>query len=558
MSLPLLALGLMSLTLQGPATEKFAKAAVASDHVLASEAGVEVLKAGGNAVDAAVATGFALAVTFPAAGNLGGGGFLVFRSATGESMTVDYRETAPALATRNMFLDGVGKLTDRSVLGHLASGIPGTPAGLWAAHKHWGKIRWKQCLAPAIRLARKGFQLNHELATEFAGLAEEGRKKGFLETYRVFGRSGNPYRAGDLFKQPELAETLQRIADLGPDGFYKGRTAELLVAEMKRGSGLISAEDLANYKPVFREPLTGKFLDYEVVTMPPPSSGGIILLQMLGMIEPEKLRSEGFGSSGAIHSMVEVMKRCFADRAVWMADPDFFPVPVEKLLDPAYLRQRRANISDRATPSADIQTGLPTSAEHEETTHFSIVDSEGNAVSNTYTLNGGYGSKVTVTGAGFLLNNEMDDFSAKPGTPNMFGLVQGEQNAIQPGKRPLSSMTPTLLVKEGKIALVVGSPGGPTIINTVFETIVNRTLFGLSAQSSVSAPRFHHQWLPDEISIEALGLSKDVATALQSRGHKLRTRTAQGSCHLIVVEPQTGLRAVGCDRRQSTAGLAGY
>jgi len=550
--------GLMGSPFQGPATERFAKAAVVSDHVLASEAGAEIMRAGGNAIDAAVAAGFALAVTLPAAGNLGGGGFLVFRSAKGESATIDYREVAPLAATRNMYLDRSGNVTDRSLTGHLASGVPGTPAGLWAAHQKWGKLSWKKCLAPAIRLASGGFRLNADLADEFAFLAKDAKKEGFQETYRIFGRGGKFYRAGELFKQPDLAESLRRISAKGADGFYRGKTADLIAKEMTRGKGLITRLDLAQYKPVFRQPLKGRFEGYDVITMPPPSSGGLILLQMLAMIDPSQLKQQGFGSSAGIHSMVEVMKRCFADRAIWMADPDFFPVPVKQLLDPNYLKSRRATIGDRATPSESIQTGIQAQSEHTETTHFSVVDAEGNAVSNTYTLNGGYGSGVTVTGAGFLLNNEMDDFAAKPGTANMFGLVQGEQNAIQPRKRPLSSMTPTILVKGGKVAMVVGSPGGPTIINTVFETIVNHTLFRMSAQSAVSAPRFHHQWLPDEIVFERFGLSKDVAEALQERGHKIRTKSSQGSCHVIAIDPTTGRRNVGCDRRLSTAGLAGF
>jgi gamma-glutamyltranspeptidase/glutathione hydrolase len=327
---------------------------------------------------------------------------------------------------------------------------------------------------------------------------------------------------------------------------------------MNRGKGLINRLDLAQYKPVFRPPLKGRFEGYDVITMPPPSSGGLILLQMLAMIEPSRLKQQGFGSSEGIHSMVEVMKRCFADRAIWMADPDFFRVPVKQLLDPSYLKSRKATINEQATPSESIRSGIQMPNEHQETTHFSIVDPDGNAVSNTYTLNGGYGSGVTVTGAGFLLNNEMDDFAAKPGMPNMLGLVQGEQNAIQPRKRPLSSMTPTILVKNGKVAMVVGSPGGPTIINTVFEAVLNHTLFQMSAQAAVSAPRFHHQWIPDEIVFERFGLSKDVADALQTRGHKIRMKSSQGSCHVIAIDPKTGLRNVGCDRRLSTAGFAGF
>jgi gamma-glutamyltranspeptidase / glutathione hydrolase len=539
------------------ATQRYANAAVVSDHELASQAGVEIMRQGGNAVDAAVATGFALAVTYPAAGNLGGGGFMVFRSAKGETFALDYRETAPASASKTMFLDAKGEPTPDSYIGHRASGVPGTVAGLYAAHQKYGKLPWRKVVEPAVRLADKGFRLNHGQAEGIKGFAKEGKQ--FAGTWRIFGRNGKFYEAEEVFRQPELAATLRRIQQSGPDGFYKGKTAEYFVEEMRVGNGVITAEDLANYHPVWRDVLKGSYQNYEVLTMPPPSSGGPIVLMMLGMVKDDRLQEMGLNSAATVHLMAETMKRCFADRATYMGDPGYYQVPLKELLDPAYLARRRQEISmTRATPASEIKPGLAANREKENTTHYSIVDAEGNAVSNTYTLNDSYGSKVTVSKAGFILNNEMDDFTVKPNSPNRYNLIQGEANAIAPGKRPLSSMTPVILAKDGKLAMVVGSPGGPTIINTVYQAILNVTVHGLSAQRAVSAPRFHHQWLPDELRIEAAGFSKDTLRQLSKWGHKFDlSRPQQGSCHAIVIS-SGGLRDVGCDPRVSTAGQAGY
>lgn len=538
-------------------TERYPAACVVSDHQLASEVGAKVMQEGGNAVDAAVATGFALAVTYPAAGNIGGGGFMLVRLKDGQNFALDYREIAPKSAKRDMYLDASGNPTKDSYFGPRAAGVPGTVAGLYAAHQKFGKLSWKRVIQPAIDLAEKGFRLNDSLSSEFKSLAEEGKQ--FIGTWKTFGRNGKFYRNGEQFKQLELGATLRRIRDLGPKGFYEGKTADLIVAEMNRYGGEITHEDLKSYQAAWRKPLIGKYKQDEVITMPPPSSGGVIVLMMLGMVENDPLKAMGHNSAATIHLLAESMKRCFADRAEYMGDPDFGDIPIAKLLDPEYLKTRRLSISSaKSTPSEQIRAGLEKTAESEQTTHYSVVDAEGNAVSNTYTLNSGYGNKEVVDGAGFLLNNEMDDFTAKPGVPNRYNILQGEANAIQPRKRPLSSMTPTIVVRDGKLRMVVGSPGGPTIINTVFQAILNVNEFGFTAQRAVMAPRFHHQWFPDEIRIEAAAFSTDTLTKLKEMGHRFDfSKPSQGSCHAIVIS-KNGLREVGCDRRVVTAGFDGY
>lgn len=546
-------IGILAATVIQGSPARFAHGAVVSDSALASEVGAQVMRDGGNAVDAAVATGLALAVTFPAAGNLGGGGFMVIRRPDGSAFALDYRETAPAAASRNMYLDADGRLMGDSLSGPKASGIPGTVAGLYEAHRRFGKLKWSRLVQPAIDLARNGFVLDLRKADEFRTLATT--RKRFAGTYATFGRGGNFYRAGERFTQPDLAKTLQRIRDRGRDGFYQGETAQFVVAEMKSGNGIITAQDLAGYQPKWREPLRGKWRENEIITMPPPSSGGAILLGMLGMLEKDDL--QGFGSAKTVHLMTEAMRRAFADRAELFGDPDFVPVPIAKLLDPAYLATRRATIDpDHATRSSVVKPGVSPN-EGTNTTHFSIVDADGTAVSNTYTLNMSHGSGVTVMGAGFLLNNEMDDFSAKPGSANGFGLIQGERNAIAPGRRPLSSMTPTIVTRNGKLRLVVGSPGGPTIINTVFEAILNVEVHRMDVQRAVSAPRFHHQWSPDELRAEAFALSPDTVAILRAMGHKVILYSSQGSCHAILVD-SFGARLAGCDPRVWSAGSAGY
>lgn len=544
-----------ALAAQIGATQEYNSSAVVSDHYLASKVGADILHKGGNAIDAAVATGFALAVTLPSAGNIGGGGFMVYRSKSGETFALDYREIAPAAAFREMYLDKNGNPTSDSYLGHRASGVPGTVAGFFAAHQKYGKLPWRTLIQPAVDLAQKGFMVDSQLANALKNLASKNKQ--FKTTWRIFGRNGDFYKTGETLKQPELAKTLGRIRDFGAEGFYKGETASELVAEMKQGGGIITAKDLAEYKPEWRKALTGRYKDYGVITMPPPSSGGVVLLMMLGMIENDDLKTMGFGSAATVHLMAETMKQCFADRAEYMGDPAFVQVPIQQLLSPDYLLKRRNAIDpNRATPALDIKPGLGMANEKMETTHFCVVDGEGNAVSNTYTLNDSYGSKVTVDKAGFLLNNEMDDFTSKPGSPNRYRLIQGEANAIKPGKRPLSSMTPTILTKGDSLYMVVGSPGGPTIINTVFESILNVTAHGMTAQRAVSAPRFHHQWLPDEITIEPFGLSPDTVKALKAKGHQIGVSTGQGSCHMILIG-KDGSRQVGCDPRLSGAGQAG-
>lgn len=530
---------------------RFTHGAVVSDSLIASEVGAEVLWKGGNAVDAAVATGFALAVTFPAAGNLGGGGFMLVRMADGRSVAIDYREVAPRRATKDMY-----KKPGDSLTGYLASGVPGTPLGMWEAHQKFGKLRWKDLVEPAVRLAREGFPVSAGLANELKREANSFRR--FPAAWTQFCRDGKFYAEGETLRQPDLGRTLERIRDRGTKGFYEGETAQRIQVAMRANGGLIDAEDLRTYRVVNREPLKGQYRGYDVLTMPPPSSGGIALLQMLTMLESDDLATTGFQSSATLHLTAEVMKRAFADRSVHLGDPDFVSVPTSRLLDKSYLRTRRASITEKATPSkeiegADLQQGAGTN-----TTHYSVVDREGNAVSNTYTLNTSYGSGVVIPGTGVLMNNEMDDFTTQPGKPNIFGLIQSEKNVVEPGKRPLSSMTPTILVRNGKAVLVLGSPGGPTIINTVLQTVINAVDFKMNVQMAVSAPRFHHQWMPDELRWEPFGLSADVRAGLESRGHILaRAGARMGSCHAIWVE-ESGAKLVGVDPRVSSSGGAGF
>lgn len=529
---------------------------VVSDSAIASRVGAQVMAAGGNAVDAAIATGFALAVTFPEAGNIGGGGFMVVRLADGTSMALDFRETAPRAATRNMYLGPDGKVTQDSLIGHRAAGVPGTPRGLWEAHRKFGKLPWKRLVEPAVVLARDGFKLERGQAASLRAGADLFKR--FPASWSQFSRNGNFYAWGETLKQPDLASTLARIRDGGADGFYRGKTAELIDVDMKRNQGLITKDDLAAYRAEWRKPITGSYRGYEIVTMPPPSSGGVCLVHMLGILEGYDLKPLGWNSAETLHLMVEAMKRSFADRSEAMGDPGFVRVPVEKLLSSDYIAERRSAIDPkRATPARDVKPGVEPAREGEHTTHYSVVDKAGNAVAVTYTINTGFGSGAVVNGAGFLLNNEMDDFAARPGTPNGYGLVQGEANAIQPGKRPLSSMTPTIVTRGGKLAYVIGSPGGPTIINTVLQTFLNVAEFGMTIQEAVAAPRFHHQWLPDEIRHEPRGLSPELRQAMETKGHVFAARAARmGSCHAIAIGPD-GARLAGIDPRVSTSGAAG-
>jgi len=516
----------------------------------ASEAGSEILKKGGNAVDAAVAVGFALAVTWPAAGNLGADGFMVIHGATGKNVAIDYRAMAPHRATRDMFLDEQGNVRlDLLRMGHLSSGVPGAVAGLLLALDTHGTMDRRTVLAPAIRLAEEGFEVDQYLATSLR--EAEDRLSAFPESRRIFLRDGQYYEAGDRFVQPELAAVLRLIADQGAKGFYEGHVARLIADEMKRGGGLIDEEDLRGYQALEREPVVGTYRGRTIVSMPPPSSGGTALVEMLNMVEPYDLASLGHNSSAHLHLITEVMKRAYADRAEFMADADFAPVPVRGLISKAYAEIRRKGIDAmRTTPSTEIRAGDPLPYESESTTHFSIVAPDGSAVSNTYTLKSLYGSGVTIPGAGFLMNNEMDNFTVKVGEPNAFGLIQAEANAIEPRKRPLSSMTPTIVLENGQARLVVGSPGGATIINTVFQVIMNVVDFGLNAQEAVDAPRIHHQWLPDVLVYERHGLVRDVQDALRQRGHTLQERSMIGDAHIIVVDTKSGLRFGGADPRR--------
>jgi gamma-glutamyltranspeptidase/glutathione hydrolase len=539
--------------LQARQPERARHAMVVAGDELAVDAGVKVLQNGGNAVDAAVAVGFALAVTYPFAGNLGGGGFMLVRFADGRSTFIDFRENAPAQASRNMYLDSQGRLTRDSIEGWRSSGVPGTVRGFEFAQKKYGRAKWNDLIAPSIALAN-GFPVSYAFAESLRGarvLADDPESK------RIFLKNGAYYEVGDTLAQPELARTLERIAKSGAAEFYEGATAKFLAAAMAAHGGLITLGDLKNYQAVERQPLTGKYRGYDVITAPPPSAGGVGILQMMGMLEGSGYEKTGAGSAAAIHYVAETMRRFYADRSQYLGDPDFVRVPLSGLLDPAYIRQRRATIDpDHATPSARLLPGNPSHKESTETTHYDVVDAEGNAVSVTYTLNGGYGNGITVPGAGFLLNNEMDDFAAQPGVPNLFGLVQGEANAIQAGKRPLSSMTPTILAREGKFFLAVGAPGGSRITTAVLQVILNVVDFGMNAQEAVDFPRFHHQWQPDKLFLEP-GFSPDTVALLKARGHDVDYRPGNVAAVVeLIVNDKGWLHGAADGRRPGKA--AGY
>ncbi|HET8644577.1 MAG TPA: gamma-glutamyltransferase [Vicinamibacteria bacterium] len=530
---------------------------VVSQNAVASEVGAAVLRDGGNAIDAAVATAFALAVTHPTAGNIGGGGFIVYRPASGEPVAYDFRETAPAAARPDMFLVNGRYDADRHHDSHVAVGVPGSVAGLhlaWTAH---GRLPWKRLVEPAVRLARDGFTVTEGLSRSLQGVLDEMKRRGLEASLAQFTRSGVPYEAGDLLRQPDLARTLERIAEGGPAGFYGGETADLLVREMQRGGGLITHRDLAAYTARRRPVLRGQYRGYEVLTVPPPSSGGVALLQMLNVLEGYDLGARGFGSAAAVHVIAEAMRRAFADRARHLGDPDFNPaLPVSRLLSRAYAEELRRTIrEDRASVSSPARFEWP--AESAQTTHISVMDEARNAVSFTTTLEDEYGSKIVVPGAGFLLNNEMGDFNAGPGLTDDTGLIGTEPNLAAPGKRMLSSMTPTILARDGRPFLVVGSPGGRTIINTVLQVILNVVDFGMNVQDAVDAPRFHHQWLPDRIRYEKNGLSPDTLALLKSRGHPLDASDVQGVAQAIVFDAARGLLEGATDRRASDGAVAG-
>ena len=536
---------------------------VASTDRMASEVGVEVMKRGGNAVDAAVAVAFALAVTYPIAGNLGGGGFMMIRRADGAVTAIDYRETAPAAATRDMFLTPEGELIKgegSSLIGYRASGVPGTVAGMALALKQHGsgKLTWGQLIEPARKVAAEGFVVSHR--TQQSLKENQSILSGYADSRRIFLRDGKLYREGETLKQPELAATLGRLQKKGPREFYEGETARLVVQDMQQNGGLITVDDLRGYAPKEREPLRGTYRGHEIISMPPPSSGGAVLLQMLNILEGFDLRKLGPLSSENYHLLIETMRRAYADRAEYMGDTDFAKVPISGMIDKAYAEQQRSTIDPaRASSSSEIRAGKPAGAEPVETTHFTIVDAAGNCVSNTYTLNGAFGSGVVAKGTGVLLNNEMDDFTAKAGAPNLFGAIQSERNAIAPGKRPLSSMTPTFVLRpDGSLFLAIGTPGGTTIINTVLQVITNVVDHGMNLQEAIDAPRVHHQWLPDEVVSEPFGLSADTRRALEARGHQISTlerdmSDAQG----VMIEEKTGVRLGASDSRRDGAAV-GY
>jgi gamma-glutamyltranspeptidase / glutathione hydrolase len=536
------------------------KAMVTTVHPEASRVGAEIMRKGGNAVDSAVAIGFALAVVHPAAGNLGGGGFMLYRTAKGEIHFLDYREKAPAAATANMYLDAQGNvIPDASTIGYKASGVPGSVAGLVYAQKHWGKLPLATVIAPAIALARDGVVLTYN---ESRFLHNKELEK-FPESARIFQRNGNFYQQGELFRQPELAQTLERIAK-NPDEFYHGAMAKQIAAAVKKGGGLISEKDLADYEVKERSAIHGTYRGFDVYSAPPPSSGGTALVEILNILEGYNLHSLGTRSAQSMHMITEAYRRAFYDRAEFLGDSDFAQIPVPQLTDKKYAALWRETINpDSASSSKDLKrpsfTELDRLAdlrapyigpEPEHTTHYSVVDPAGASVAVTTTLNDSFGSRVTVEALGFLLNNEMDDFSSKPGVPNAYGLIQGPANAIGPGHRPLSAMTPTIVTRDGKLVLVLGSPGGPTIITTVANALINSVDFGMDIQQAVNSPRFHHQWLPDELKVETEQTSPDTIRLLRKMGHKLDLdRDSWGDAECIAIDPKTGERLGASDAR---------
>jgi gamma-glutamyltranspeptidase / glutathione hydrolase len=530
---------------------------VVSANAIASRAGMEVLRTGGNAVDAAIATGFALAVVHPTAGNIGGGGFMVIRFPDGRSTAIDFREKAPLLAHPEMWVDpATGEYSSRRHHNsHLAVGVPGTVAGFDYAHRQYGTGDWSRLVAPAVALARDGFELSVGLAGSISNVLPAMAP--YPASVAAFTRNGTPYQAGEVWRQPDLAAALERVRLDGRDGFYTGRTAELIVAEMQSGGGIISLEDLALYQPRERTPIRGTYRGHDIISMPPPSSGGVALVQMLNILEGFDLRAMRHNSAPYIHHLAESMRRAYADRARFVADPDFVDVPVDRLTSKAYAATLRQRIQPaRATVSAPSDIELP--GESDQTTHYSVVDANGMAVSVTYTLEAGYGSKIVVTGGGFLLNNEMGDFNARPGLTTEAGLIGTEPNLARPEQRMLSSMTPTIIARDGQLVAVVGSPGGRTIINTVLQMVLNVVDHGMDIQQAVDAPRLHHQWLPDRISIESGGVTDATAEQLRAMGHEVRVSGRQGSVQAIMIDPHTRERIGAPDRRSSDAGAAGY
>ncbi len=531
---------------------------VVSASAIASQVGRDVLANGGNAVDAAIATGFALAVTYPTAGNIGGGGFMVIRFPDGRATTIDFRERAPAAATPGMFTDSTGAYSARiHHRSHKAVGVPGTVAGFDLAHQKYGKVSWAKLVDPAARMADTGFMVPAGLAASLGNPRLQEQLSAYPATIAAYYRNGKPYATGERMVLTDLGNTLTRIRDLRRDGFYKGTTAHLLTAEMRRNGGLITERDLADYVAQERAPVRGTFKGYEIITMPPPSSGGVAMIEMLNILEGFDLKGAGHNSPQYLHWLAESMRRAFRDRAMFLGDPDFTKPPVDKLTSKAYATTLRSTIDPlKASPSspADVAQGY----ESDETTHYSVVDKDGLAVSVTYTLEAGYGVGAVVEGAGFLLNNEMGDFNGKPGLTDSTGLIGTAPNVAQPGKRMLSSMTPTIIAKDGKLVAVVGSPGGRTIINTVMQVVLNLTAFDMPAQLAVNASRVHHQWLPNTLTVEREGFDSATIEAVRAKGHVVRVGTQQGTAHSIVIDAKTGKRLGAADPRDRDAGAAGH
>ena len=513
----------------------------------ASEIGAAIMERGGNAVDAAIAVSLALAVVNPQAGNIGGGGFMVVRMADGTVAALDYREKAPLAATRDMFLDGIGNVTDKSMVGHLAVGVPGSVMGMWEAHRRFGTLPWAELVEPAESLAN-GFEVHEGFRGNIVNSLEGIRR--FAATAATYLPEGRIVELGETFSQPELGATLGRIRSQGAEGFYGGETADLIVAEMERGGGLITHRDLEAYRAVWRDPIEFTYRGYRVFSMPPSSSGGATMAEIANIVERHDLSELPWHSSDMVHLLAEVWKRSYADRNTYLADSDFVDLPLERMTSKVYAAERGADITDRATPSADVGPGLEPPVEGDNTTHISVVDADGNAVALTTTLNSWFGSKVLVTGAGFVLNNEMDDFTSKPGTPNQYGLVQGANNAVGPGKRMLSAMTPTVVLRpDGQLFFVAGTRGGSTIITSVFQTIVNVVDYGMNVVQAVNAPRVHHQHLPDQIYFEPGGLPSNVIAELEARGHTMVERgDISGDVEAIMVMPDGTLEAASDPR----------
>ena len=541
--------------LSGFAQESFKNGMVVTAHPEASKVGIDILKKGGNAIDASIAVQFALAVVYPNAGNIGGGGFLVYRDAKGNTDALDFREKAPLNAKEDMYWDKDGNaITDLSLYGQLAAGVPGTVDGMVKAHEKYGKLSWKELVTPAINLAQKGFKITKQQASELTNKHNDFVR---LNAKTNALTSKVNWVEGDLLIQADLAKTLKLIQQKGRKGFYEGKTADLIVKEMNRGNGIISKKDLADYHSVWRTPVSGLYKGYKIISMPPPSSGGIALISLFQSVEDYPLNKWGFQSEKSIQTIVEAERRVYADRAEHLGDPDFVKVPQAQLLNKTYNVNRMKDFSfDKATPSSSIKAGEIIGKESMETTHYVIVDKDGNAASVTTTLNGSYGSLVVVNAVGFLLNNQMDDFSVKPGTPNMYGLVGGKANAIEPSKRMLSSMTPSILEKDGKLFMVVGTPGGSTIITSVFQTILNVIDFNMTMQEAVAAPRFHHQWLPDQVDYEPKAISINVREALQQKGYNLKERKPYGRVDGILVNPDKTYQG-GADPRGDDT-IVGY